>query len=95
MEREAVRLMHKGKMAEAGGRLLEAAFALVGEILPPQKETERFLQMTETIRQRFSECLEKDEKGKLRMTITLPDESVVNHLAKSIAQILGPTMGPN
>ena len=93
VEREAAQLMRKEKMAEAGGRLLEAAFAFIGEILPPQQETERTLQMTATIKQRLSECLGKDEKGRVHMTISLPDESVINHLAKSLAQILGPSLG--
>jgi len=92
MEREAAQLVRKEKMAEAGGRFLEAAFAFIGEILPPQQETERTLQMTATIKQRLSECLGKDEKGRLRMTISLTDESVINHLAKSLAQILGLSM---
>jgi len=45
--------------------------------------------MTETFRKRLSECLDKDEKGRLKMTITLPDESVLDNMAKSLAQILG------
>jgi hypothetical protein len=33
--------------------------------------------------------MEKDENGNLKMTITLPDESVLDNLAKSLAQVLG------
>jgi hypothetical protein len=93
VEREISLAERKEKVAEAGGRLLEAAFAFLGEMLPPKKETESFLQMTAAIQQRLSDCLDKDEKGRLRMTFTLPEESVVNRLAQSLAQILGPAMG--
>jgi hypothetical protein len=29
------------------------------------------------------------------MTFTLPDESMIDHLAKSLTQVLGPAMGAN
>jgi hypothetical protein len=58
-------------------------------MLPKKEETEHTIQMAEGLKSRLSECLEKDEKGQLKMTITLPDESVLNNLAKSLAQILG------
>jgi len=46
------------------------------------------IQMAETLKNRLSDCLEKDEKGHLKMTIILPDELVLDNLAKSLAQIL-------
>jgi len=93
VEREAALLQRKEKMAEAGGRLLEAAFAFVGDVLPPLQETEKTLQITARIKQNLTQCLERDEKGRLRMTLTLPDESMIDHLAKSLTQVLGPAMG--
>lgn len=80
-------------MASAGGQLLGAAFAFIGEMLTKKEETEETLHMAESLKSRLSECLEKDEKGQLRMTITLPDESVLNNLAKSLAQIVGSGFG--
>ena len=47
------------------------------------------LEMAETFKGRLHECMEKDENGNLKMTITLPDESVLDNLAKSLAQVLG------
>ena len=44
------------------------------------------------LKQRLSECLEKDEKGQLKMTIQLPDEAFLDNMAKSLAQILGPSL---
>lgn len=89
VEREAGRLARKEKIAAAGGQLLGAAFAFIGEMLPQREEKEQTLQLTETFRKRLSECLDKDDEGRLKMTITLQDESVLNNLAKSLAQILG------
>ena len=77
-------------MATAGGQLLGADFAFIGEMFSQREETEESTQMAGTFKNRLSECLNRDEKGQLQMTITLPDESVLNNLAKSLAQILGP-----
>jgi hypothetical protein len=61
----------------------------IGVHLRYGEETEQSIQMAETFKNRLSECLDRDEKGHLKMTITLPDESVLDNLAKSLAQILG------
>jgi SNF2 family DNA or RNA helicase len=89
VEREAERLAQREKIATAGGQLLGAAFAFIGEMFPKKEETERTLQMAESLKNSLSEYLERDENGRLKMTITLPDESVLNNMAKSLAQILG------
>jgi hypothetical protein len=89
VEREAERLARKEKIAVAGGQLLGAAFAFVGEMFPGKEETEETLHLTESLKSRLTDCLEKDENGRLKMTISLPDESVLNNFAKSLAQILG------
>jgi len=89
VEREAERMALKERMANAGGQLLGAAFAFIGEMFPKKEETKETIQVAENLKSYLSECLEKDENGRLKMTITLPDESVLNNLAKSLAQILG------
>jgi hypothetical protein len=88
VEKEAERFVRKQRIATAGGQLLGAAFAFMGEILPQKGETEETKQMAETFKNRLRECLEEDEHGKLKMTVTLPDESVLDNLARSLAQIL-------
>ncbi|MGQ9646736.1 MAG: DEAD/DEAH box helicase [Thermodesulfobacteriota bacterium] len=89
MEREAQRLAQRERIASAGGQLLGAAFAFIGEMFPKEEGAEQTLRLAETFKNRLSECMEKDENGRLKMTITLPDESVLNNMAKSLAQILG------
>jgi SNF2 family DNA or RNA helicase len=87
-EREAQRMARREKIATAGGQLLGAAFALIGEMFPKKEETEEAKYMAETLKNRLAECMEKDEDGRLKITVTLPDESVLNNMAKSLAQIL-------
>ena len=89
VEREAERMARREKIAAAGGQLLGAAFAFIGEMLPKKVETEEALHMASTLKNHLAECMEKDENGRLKMIITLPDESVLNNLAKSLTQILG------
>ena len=40
-------------------------------------------------KRRLSGCVDKCEDGKLKMTIALPDESVLDNLAKSLARMAG------
>jgi hypothetical protein len=88
-EKEAERLLRKEKVAAAGGQLLGAAFAFIGEMFSKSEETEDTAQMADLFRKRLSECMEKGKDGSLKMTITLPDESVLNNMAKSLAKVLG------
>lgn len=88
-EREAERMAMKERVASAGGQLLGAAFALVSAMLPTAAETEEICQVAETLKRRLSQCVERDERGQLRMTITLPEESILDQMARSLAQILG------
>ena len=44
VEREAERLALRERVASAGGQLLGAAFAFIGEMLPKKEETEETLQ---------------------------------------------------
>ena len=89
VEREAERLAQKERIARAGGQLLGAAFAFISEMFPKKEETEQSVQLAEMVKKSLSECLEKGEDGRLKMTIALPDESVLDNMTKSLAQILG------
>lgn len=88
MEREAAQLARKERVASAGGQLLGAAFGFIGEMFSEREETGKALQLSEVFKERLSECLEKREDGKLKMTITLPDEAVLDNMAKSLARIV-------
>ncbi len=89
VEGDAEKPLRKEKVAAAGGQLLGAAFAFIGEMFSSREESPETVQMAGMFQRRLAECLEKDEDGRLKMTITLPDESILNSMAKSLAQILG------
>jgi len=88
VEKEAEALARKDRLAEAGGQLLGAAFAFISEMLPEQEETAQTIRLAETFKSNLTGCLDKGEKGELRMTFTLPDASVLDNLAKSLAKIV-------
>jgi superfamily II DNA or RNA helicase len=89
VEKQAQELQRKEKIAVAGGQLLQAAFAFLGEILPQTRETPDTLLMVDTFRSQLAQCLEKRTDGSVQMTITLPDETALNNLAKTLAGIAG------
>jgi ERCC4-related helicase len=75
------------RIAAAGGQLLSSAFAFLGELIPGQPETEESRRISELFQKQLSQCLEKNEQGQIRLTVTLPDPSVVSHLANSLARL--------
>jgi superfamily II DNA or RNA helicase len=88
VEKEAEQLARREKIAKAGGQLLGAAFAFLGEIFPKKEESEKTIQLADTFKKRLSECLDEGEDGELKMTVTLPDKAVLDNLAKSLARMI-------
>jgi superfamily II DNA or RNA helicase len=91
-QQEADRLARRTRLAEAGGQLLAAAFKFLGEMIPQPQPTggaERAERMAGDFKARLEECLERDEQGRPRLTVTLPNEAVLETLARSLAAALG------
>ena len=88
LEGQAETLARKERIENAGGQLLSAAFNFIGQMFPQQEETAAVNQLTETFEKHLMGCLDKDEKGQLKMTFTLPDESALHALAKSLAKMV-------
>ncbi len=86
VERQAKALQSRERMAVAGGQLLTAAFTFLGEMFPESAPPEGD-RMTELFRKQLAQCMEKNSDGSLRMTISLPDESILDKLAASLARI--------
>ncbi len=91
VEDEAQMLSRKQRIENAGGQLLSAAFSFIGEMFPKQEETEDVNQLAETFEKYLAGCLDKDKNGQIKMTFTLPDESAIHALAKSLAKIVNIT----
>jgi SNF2 family DNA or RNA helicase len=87
-QQEAERLARRSRVAEAGGQLLTAAFAFLGEMIPQREPTEGAARMAREFKARLDECLERDEQGRPRLTVTLPDEVALDKLARSLATML-------
>ena len=77
----------RDRIAAAGGQLLSSAFAFLGELIPGQSETEESRRMSELFQRQLNQCLEKDERGQLKLTVTLPDPAAVANLANSLARL--------
>ncbi len=80
---------HRERVAAAGGELLGAAFQFLGELIAqqhPQKEPTPELALN--LKNRLSECLEADELGRQRLTITLPNAAALDSMANALARLL-------
>ncbi len=89
VEKEAHTLARKKKIAAAGGQLVGAAFAFIGEMLSGKDESEETAQLAGAFKTKLSDCMEKEEDGSLKMTISIPDEAFLENMAQSLARMVG------
>lgn len=85
---ETERLARRSRVAEAGGQLLTAAFAFLGQMIPQKEQTNGAVRIAEELKARLDECVERDEQGRPRLTVTLPDGAALDNLARSLATLL-------
>jgi superfamily II DNA/RNA helicase len=69
------------QIAQAGGRLLGAAFQFVGDLLGGTSPAPEAGPAAEDFRKALEECLEKREDGSLQLTVSFPDASILDTLA--------------
>jgi hypothetical protein len=84
-QQEAERLARRSRVAEAGGQLV--GFAFLGEMIPQRQPTNGTKQKESEFKARLDECLERDEQGRPRLTVTLPNEAALESLARSLAAL--------
>lgn len=84
---QAAILAKKEKVATAGGQLVGAAFAFIGEMFTDSEETEKMAALTEAFRSKLHECMEDNGDGSLTMTIRMPDAAFVQNMARSLARM--------
>ena len=89
MEKEAAALAKKQKIAAAGGKMVGAAFALIGEMFADAGDDPQTAQLAGVFKARLNDCMEKTEDGSLKMTITLPDEAFLDSMSQSLARMVG------
>jgi hypothetical protein len=88
-------LQRRDRVAAAGGQLLTAALGFLGELLPGPAGatggsggTAESGELVRQARQHLEQCVERDEAGRLRLTVSLPDESALQTMAASLARVL-------
>ena len=69
--------------------MLAAAFAFLSEMLPPLEQSQQSKAMAAALKKRLAECLETDDAGRVKLTVTLPDTSALDGLAQSLAGLMG------
>jgi SNF2 family DNA or RNA helicase len=90
VQQEAERIARRQRVAEAGGQLVAAAFSFLGEMLPRREPTDGAAILTSEFKARLDECVDRDEQGRPRLTVTLPSEAALENLARSLAAVLAP-----
>ncbi len=89
VEDEAIVLAKKKKIAKAGGQLVGAAFAFIGEMFSKTEQPEKTDALAAMFKTQLFDCLEKNDHGGFEMTISIPDESVLDTMAQSLAKMVG------
>jgi hypothetical protein len=92
-QREAELLARRERVAAAGGELLGAAFSFLGELMAEYRETPASQQLAGDLRSRLTECVQPDEAGRPRLTVTLPDQAALDKLADSLSRLLAAGQG--
>jgi superfamily II DNA/RNA helicase len=86
-EQQLMGIQQRERIAAAGGQLLSAAFALLTEMVPETKETPEMTKVTEQFRNGLLSCLERDEQGRPKLTVTLPDTMALEGLARTLSHL--------
>lgn len=79
----------KQRIAEAGGQLVAAAVRLLGELLPPAGESP----IAVLVRDQLASAVDTDATGRPVLTLKLPDRSVLDGIAQSLASVLPRLLG--
>lgn len=85
---EAKRLEQRSRVSQAGGQLLTAAFEFLGQLLSQRAPATSTDGTAIALKARLEECMDRDEQGRPRLTVTLPDEGTLDRLARSLAALL-------
>ena len=80
-------LARRERMEAAGGQLLTSAFRFLAELVPQSSNTAEAANTVERMREQLAQCLETDDQGRMRMTITLPDAGALGTMAESLARL--------
>ncbi|MBI3839099.1 MAG: DEAD/DEAH box helicase [Planctomycetia bacterium] len=83
----------RDRVAAAGGELLGAAFKLLGELVEQTPTSPPPLELVTSLRDGLGACVDEDQAGKPRLTVTLPDRDALDQLAQTLARLLVASQG--
>jgi len=89
VEAERVQYAHRERVAAAGGEMLGAVFQFLGELVsqdPADREPPK--EVVTNLRDRLAQCVEQDDAGRQRLTVTLPNRQSLDNLAETLARLL-------
>ena len=86
----AAEIEHRERVASAGGEMLGAVFNFLGELVSqtPESTPKPNEQVVEQVRQGLSNCIQTDEEGRQKLTVTLPNDDALQNLATTLASLL-------
>ncbi|MEX0820158.1 MAG: DEAD/DEAH box helicase, partial [Pirellulaceae bacterium] len=76
------------RVAAAGGEMLGAVFNFLGELVAEDKSPAPSAEVVTNLRDRLGQCVEEDEQGQQRLTVTLPNREALDSLASTLARLL-------
>ena len=89
-------LERKQRVAEASGQLVAAALRLLGELLPPPTTAATADPVAALLRDQLATATATDPSGRPVLTLTLPDTSALDTIARSLGSLLaGATRPPS
>ncbi|MCR9296236.1 MAG: DEAD/DEAH box helicase [bacterium] len=90
VEAEAERLageQRREQVAQAGGQLLSAALSLAGGLLGSSVKPDKA--KVDSLKLKLSQAIERDDRGRPQLRISLPDDEALRDLATTLAKLLG------
>jgi SNF2 family DNA or RNA helicase len=80
---------HRDRVAAAGGELLGAVFNFLGELVNQNESIPSPSPAVVTdLRERLNGCVEEDDQGRQRLSITFPNRQTLDSLANTLARLL-------
>ena len=85
---EAEIIARKRELADAGGKLVSAAFEFLGKLAPTQRPDSAPSSLSNPLFDALKACSSATENGAINLTLSLPDESALRGMANTLAGII-------
>ena len=83
------------RVAAAGGEMLGAVFNFLGELVSEEATSPAPPpEIVSGLRDNLAQCVEEDEQGQQRLTVTLPNREALDKLANTLASLLAAGEAP-